>query len=54
LTIPSDSGGSPFTQFSLFINDGDDANEATTLVDSYTTASNAHTISVVDDPALGL
>ena len=49
LTIPSDSGGSPFTQFSLFVNDGDDTTEATTLVSTYTTASSAHTLSVAAD-----
>jgi hypothetical protein len=49
LTIPSDSGGSPFTAFSLFINDGNDANEATTTVSTYTLNANTHSLSVAAD-----
>ena len=42
--MPNETGGSALTSFSLYINDGDDSNEATTQVSSYNTNSLLHTL----------
>ncbi len=42
--IPEDDGGSPLTQFELFINDGVDAHEPATLVTTYTSNALTHTL----------
>lgn len=55
---PSDNGGSPIISYSLYINDGDDSNEPTTLVASYTSNAMTHSMTagtVADDlPTSGL
>lgn len=49
LSIPEDSGGSPLSLFELFINDGDDANEADTLVPTYSQSLLQHSLTVASD-----
>ena len=49
LFIPQDNGGSPMTEFELYINDGDDANEPATKITTYTTNAETHTLSVAGD-----
>jgi hypothetical protein len=49
LYIPEDNGGSPLTEFELYINDGDDSNEPTTLITTYTTNAETHTLTAADD-----
>jgi len=41
---PNDTGGTEVYQFSLFINDGNDLHDPTTLVTSYTSNSLVHTL----------
>jgi hypothetical protein len=49
LYIPEDNGGSPLTEFELYVNDGDDSNEPDTKITTYTTNAETHTISVSND-----
>jgi hypothetical protein len=49
LFIPEDNGGSALTEFELFINDGDDANEPTTKVSTYTSNDLVHTLTKTTD-----
>ena len=49
LYVPEDNGGSPLTEFELYINDGDDANEPGTKITTYTTNAETHTLSVAGD-----
>jgi len=46
---PADSGGSPLTLFELFVNDGDDANDATDPVVSYTSNAPQHVLTTAAD-----
>lgn len=47
--VPEDNGGSALTNFELYINDGDDANEANTKVASYTNNALLHTLTAATD-----
>ena len=47
--VPSETGSSALTGFKLFMNDGDDSNEADTHVISYTSNSLLHTLTAADD-----
>lgn len=49
LWIPEDNGGSPLTQFELYINDGDDTNEPDARVETYTSNDLTHTLTVAAD-----
>jgi hypothetical protein len=44
MTSPTDSGGSPLSVFELFVNDGDDSNDATTPVAGYTASALTATV----------
>lgn len=46
---PHDNGGSDITSYELYINDGTDSNEPTTLVASYSTNTMTHTLGTVAD-----
>jgi hypothetical protein len=47
--VPATSGGTPLTQYELYRNDGNDANEATIQVTSYTSNSLTHTLTTTTD-----
>jgi hypothetical protein len=49
LSVPEDSGGSPLLLFELFINNGDDGQEANTQVTTYTASSLQHSLTVAAD-----
>ena len=46
---PEDNGGSEISSYSLYINDGNDANEPTTKVTSYSDNSMTHTLDTTTD-----
>ena len=48
LFVPGDSGGSPLTKFALYINDGEETNEATNIVTSYNINALEHTLTAAD------
>jgi hypothetical protein len=47
--VPATSGGTPLTSYELFRNDGNDANEATIQVTTYTSNSLTHTLTTAAD-----
>lgn len=46
---PDDIGGAQITKYELYINDGDDSHDPTTLVSTYTSNALTHTLKRVDD-----